>query len=377
MKFQRFLIRIFGWKYRYIFSKILFRFDSESVHTWCIRMGERLGAMPGAPRLVAGLFRFSHPSLRTTLAGISLETPVGLAAGFDYEARLPRILPSIGFGWSTVGTITNEPYAGNPLPRLGRLVKSQSLLVNKGFKNLGIDATLARLAGIQTSIPIGISIGMTNTPRITRHEDAVADISAAFKKAEQSSVRFAYYELNISCPNLRTTVAFYEPKRLETLLAALDALSLSKPVFIKMPIEKSDAETVAMLRVVATHRIAGVIIGNLQKDRMHLSLNPAEVARYPKGNFSGAPCRTRSDELVRLAYREVGEKLAIIGCGGIFTTEDAYRKICLGASALQLVTGLIFRGPLVPSEIAVGLAALLKRDGFRTIADAVGIDARN
>jgi dihydroorotate dehydrogenase len=130
-----------------------------------------------------------------------------------------------------------------------------------------------------------------------------------------------------------------------------------------------------MLTAVIEFPVSGVIFGNLQKDRNHPSLDPKEVARYPKGNFSGKPTEERSNELIRLAYREYGKRLVVIGCGGVFNAEDAYKKIRLGATAVQLITGLIYEGPQLVASINAELPRLLKKDGFSNVSEAIGKDA--
>jgi len=208
-------------------------------------------------------------------------------------------------------------------------------------------------------------------------EEAVLDVVNAFKKAEASKLPFSYYELNISCPNLFGSVTFYPPENLRTLLAAVTALGLSHPLFIKMPIEKTNAEIEAILDVILTFKIAGVIFGNLQKNRQTSGVIPEESAKYPVGHLSGMPTQKDSDHFTELAYRKGRGKIAVIGCGGIFSAEDAYRKIRLGASLVQFITGLIYEGPQLAAEINIGLIELLKKDGFKNIAEAVGKDSGN
>lgn len=361
--------------YQGVVRPVLFRFDSEAVHERMTSLGERIGQLSAGRRALGRLFGSSDDMLRQRLWDIDFKSPVGLAAGFDYEARLVRLLPALGFGFGTIGTATNRPFEGNPRPRLGRLIRSRSLVVNKGFKNPGVAATLKKLSGVEFLGPVGISIGNTNRPDST-HDSAIADIVAAFKGVEEARVPFAYYEINISCPNLLRSFDFYKPAQLRKLLDALSRLQLSKPVFIKMPISESDSDVRKMLDVIVRFSfVRAVIIGNLLRDRNDAAIRADEVIRFSRGSFSGAPCRKRSDELVRLVFREYGKKLRVIGCGGIFSAEDAYRKIRLGASLVQLITGLIFEGPQLVADINAGLAALLRRDGFQTVADAVGVDA--
>jgi len=143
-----------------------------------------------------------------------------------------------------------------------------------------------------------------------------------------------------------------------------------------MPIDKSDREVRLMLKEIVKHRwIKGVIFGNLQKDRKDPSFVPSEIKQAGKGNFSGKPTYRRSNELIRLAYRTYGKKLIIIGCGGVFNAEDAYRKIRLGASLIQMITGMIFEGPQVMAQINHDLAKLIKQDGYQNIQEAVGVDS--
>ena len=361
--------------YKTVIKRIIFLFNSELMHDFLTVYGELLGKIKPFRVITGKLLRYKNKSLEQEISKIHFENPVGLAAGFDYQARLFKILPSLGFGFGTIGTITNKPYKGNPKPRLGRLVKSKSLLVNKGFKNQGIDKILQKLRKNKFEFPVGLSLGKTNSTKAMTQLEAVEDIIQAFKKAEKSKIPFSYYELNISCPNLYGNVSFYPPKNLKELLTKVTELKLKKPLFIKMPIEKSNEETLGMLKVISALPVTGVILGNLQKDKKEPSLKKEEVQKYKMGYFSGKPTEKRSNELIRLAYKNYGNKLVIIGCGGVFNGKDAYKKIRLGASLIQFITGLVFEGPQTAAKINLELASLLQKDGFTNISQAVGIDA--
>ena len=361
--------------YKTVIKRIIFLFNSELMHDFLTVYGEWLGNIKPFRVITGKLLRYKNKSLEQEISQIHFENPVGLAAGFDYQARLFKILPSLGFGFGTIGTITNKPYKGNPKPRLGRLVKSKSLLVNKGFKNQGIDKILQKLRKNKFEFPVGLSLGKTNSTKAMTQLEAVEDIIQAFKKAEKSKIPFSYYELNISCPNLYGNVSFYPPKNLKELLAKVTELKLKKPLFIKMPIEKSNEETLEMLKVISALPVTGIILGNLQKDKKEPSLKKEEVQKYKMGYFSGKPTEKRSNELIKLAYKNYGNKLVIIGCGGVFNGKDAYKKIRLGASLIQFITGLVFEGPQTAAKINLELASLLQKDGFTNISQAVGIDA--
>ena len=363
--------------YKFFAKPILFFIDPEFIHNNAMVFGEMFGKIPLVRWMLKKIFGYKNLRLRQKIEGLSFANPVGLSAGYDYEAAFPRILPSIGFGFQTIGTISHMPCEGNAKPRLGRLPKSKSLLVNKGFKNPGALHIAKKMAKVSFEFPVGISIGTTNSTSIKTQKDAIEDILSAFKIFEESNVRHSYYELNISCPNLKVTVSFYEPEKLKELLTAVHKLKIKKPLFIKMPIDKTDAEVKKMLDVIVSFSyVTGVIFGNLQKNRKDSAFDTDEIKAAGKGNFSGKPTEKRSNELISVAYKHAGKKLVIIGCGGIFTAEDAYTKIRLGASLLQLITGMIFEGPQLITQINRGLASFLKRDGFTHLSDAVGVDIK-
>jgi len=371
--FKLALLSLIGIIYKLIVKRILFLFDPEFIHESMTGFGETLGKSRLITKFLSQYLITHHQSLKQSLAGINFNNPVGLAAGFDYEAKLTQISNAIGFGFQTVGTITNLPYEGNPYPRLGRLPRSQSLLVNKGYKNLGTNKTIQKLEGLNFALPIGVSIGRTNSQKLVTQKESITDIIQTFTKFEKSKVQHQYYELNISCPNLFGNINFYPAKNLKELLIEIEKLQIKRPIFVKMPIEKTNQETLQMLKIISQFNIQGVIFGNLQKDRKHPTLNPDEIKAAGKGNFSGKPTWSRSNELIKLAFRNYRKRFVIIGCGGVFSAEDAYYKIKLGASLVQLITGMIFQGPQLIAQINSELLKLLEKDGFNNIKEAVGI----
>jgi len=377
LKIERISIRLFIYSFIYktIIKPILFLFNPEFIHEQMVNTGEII-----SKTFIANLMKKKlvnkNDVLKQKIAGITFSNPVGLAAGFDYDAKLTQVLSKLDFGYQTIGTITNGSYGGNSPPRLGRLPKSKSLLVNKGFKNKGAENIALKISNFKFQIPLGISIGMTNSKNIKTLNEAIFDIKNAFKIFEKNNVKNSYYELNISCPNLiNNRLNFYSSKNLNLLLNELNKLHIKKPIFIKMPIDKTNQEFLSMLKIIINFKfIKGIIIGNLQKDRNDISLNRQEVKKFKKGYFSGKPCEERSNELIKLTYKKYKNQLVIIGCGGIFNGEDAYKKIKLGASLLQLITGMIFEGPQLISQINLELVELLKKDGYNNINRAIGIN---
>lgn len=368
-------LSIIAFLYQYVMKPVLFLFDPEFIHNIMVSRGEMIGKT-FIKKLFNWKLNYSSKKLRQNIDGINFEGPVGLAAGFDYNGQLTQVLYSLGFGFQSIGTITNLPSEGNPYPRLGRLPKSRSLMVNKGFKNNGAVLIANNIQKLNFKVPIGISVGVTNDPKIDTVKDAIGDIRRTFQIIEKMKIKNSYYELNISCPNLNDgSVDFFKPENLNRLLQLIDQLKWKKPVFVKMPVSISDRKFVSLLEVIVKYKfIKGVVIGNLWKNRKNKLLDRQEVKNFSDGSFSGKPCGPRSNELIKLTYKKYGKKLTIIGCGGIFNGQDAYKKIKLGASLVQLITGIIYQGPQVISQINMELEELLKKDGYKNIREAVGKD---
>jgi dihydroorotate dehydrogenase len=354
---------------------LVFLTKSDWVHVCTTSFGKYVGEK-GIAKIFGFFYKYEDKILGQKVLGISFNNPIGLAAGFDYEAKLTKTLPYLGFGYQTIGTITNMPYEGNTPPMLGRLPKSSSLMVNKGFKNPGAEVIINNLEKQTFMYPLGISIGKTNTLELKSQKESIRDIIKAFKAFESSYVKISYYELNISCPNLKGNITFYPPKNLEELLVEVDKLKIKKPILVKMPIDKSDREVLSMLKVISDHSPKGVIFGNLQKDRKNPVLVREEVKKFKTGHFSGKPTYERSNELIELAYKNFSDRFIIVGCGGVFNGSDAYKKIRLGATLIQFITGLVYEGPQTAANINAQLSDLLKADGYKNIKEAVGVGVK-
>ncbi len=346
--------------------------DPETVHDRATRMGIFLGSNPWTRAGIKILFSYSNPMLVQTVAGICFKNPVGLAAGFDKDAQLVGILPSIGFGFEEIGSITGEYCEGNPKPRLWRLPEAQSIIVYYGLKNQGAEILASNLQKNKNyfQIPIGISAAKTNCHETIPLEAGIADYVKVLKNFRAIG---DYYTINISCPNSYGGTDFVDPKKLEKLFQRMQKEHLfCKPIFLKLSPDLSTTELNAIITISLKYKITGIIASNLIKEKQHAQLSPAEAQRWQKGGLSGKPVKQYALQHVRHIYKKTKGKLIVIGCGGIFTAEDAYEYICNGASLVQLITGMIFQGPQVVSEINQGLVWLLKKDGFSNIAEAVG-----
>lgn len=363
--------------YIYIVKPLLFKFRPDGVHKGMVAMTKQVQKIPGL-RELPHLWAYGDKRLGIEVAGIRFDNPIGLSAGFDKEISLPRMIRAVGFGWMTGGSVTWGEYKGNDGAWYYRLPNTKSLVVNAGLPSEGTEVVSRRVSHYDTALfadfPLNVSVAKTNTKSTASESEAVKDYCSSlevFDKIDQVKM----LEINISCPNTFGGEPFTTPKRLKKLLAAVDKLHLSKPVIIKMPINLTLDDFGALLDVVVNHQVAAVAIGNLHKDRRAVDLKdvlPDEV----KGSLSGAPAKAITTELIRYAYQKYGDRLQIIGIGGVFTADDAYEKIKAGASLVALITGLIFEGPSVVGEINRGLAKRLEADGYDSVSEAVGSDIR-
>lgn len=346
------VFKVMGFCYRRIAKPIFFLFDAETIHQKMISLGSLFGKIEIAKFKISAFFSYKHPDLQQNFDGVTFPNRVGLAAGFDYNGDLTQILPSVGFGWHTIGTVTLQPYEGNKKPRLGRFPNSKALLVNKGLKSIGAREVIAKLEKLPLFIPTAISIASTNTS-FDSEEDQLLDILQSFLLFENSEVRHKLYEINISCPNTFGGEPYTTPKRLEQLLSSIDKLKLTRPLYIKMPIDQSQKETIELLRVADKHSVQGVIFGNLTKDKNNPAVLPEDRKSWTKlkGNLSGRPTFDRSNAHIKTTKEMFKNRFTIVGTGGIFSGEDALKKLELGADLVQLISGMIFQGPQVIGEI--------------------------
>lgn len=357
--------------YKNIVKPILFRFDAELVHDSHSFMGELLGSYGLTRSVVRGVFSYENSSLVQNINGVRYVNPVGLSAGFDYDGHMAEVMGSVGFGFNTVGTVTEKYYEGNKKPRLDRLPKSKSLFVNKGFKSSGCERVAERLDAKDLSDKtVGISVGSSNLPEVDSVEKAVADYVATFGVFGGKKY-VKYFELNISCPNTLLPEPFTNKNNLELLLRDVGKLNIKQPIYIKMPNEIEENRVFELIDCSLNNGVNGFIFSNLVKDRTNKYLNRGELAKFAglKGNFSGRPTCENSNRLIKTVRARYGKSIVIIGCGGIFDAVGAYEKLKLGANLVQLISGMIFEGPQLVGEINRDLVDLMKKDGLTNISE--------
>ncbi|MBM1556114.1 quinone-dependent dihydroorotate dehydrogenase [Sulfitobacter mediterraneus] len=328
----------------------LHKIDPEAAHGLAIR-ALQMGLTP-TPGPV------TSPRLKTTLAGLDLPNPVGLAAGFDKNATAIAPLSRAGFGFIEVGAATPLPQPGNPKPRLFRLTEDRAAINRFGFNNEGMDAITARLARRGAGIPVGLNLGANKTS-IDRAADFAKVMTAA-----RDHVDFA--TVNVSSPNTEKLRDLQGKAALAALLDGVMDVRGATPVFLKIAPDLTLAEIEDVADVANSAGVAAIIATNTTLDRGGLKSSHKGEA----GGLSGAPLFDKSTRV--LARLSTMTDIPLVGVGGIATAEHAYTKIRAGASAVQLYTALVYGGLSMVSDIATGLDGLLARDGFATVADAVG-----
>jgi len=339
---------------------LLHRMEPERAHHWSLN-ALRSGVAPlhGGP--------VSTPRLATTLAGLTLDNPVGLAAGFDKNAVALAPLMRSGFGWLEVGAATPRPQPGNPKPRLFRLAQDRAVINRFGFNNDGAAPISARLAmRPKGRVPVGLNLG-ANKDSADRAADFAAVLACCGPHVDFATV-------NVSSPNTEKLRDLQGRQALTALLSGVmevrATLSRAIPVFLKIAPDLSDDDLAEIAEVALSSGIAGIITTNTTLSRDGL----ADPQRDQAGGLSGAPLFERSTRVLARLSQLTDGKLTLVGVGGIGTAEQAYAKIRAGASAVQVYSAMVYEGLSLIPRIAEGLDALLARDGFATVADAVGTD---
>ncbi|MFA6099942.1 MAG: quinone-dependent dihydroorotate dehydrogenase [Patescibacteria group bacterium] len=370
--------------YDKVLKPIFFAFDAEDTHHFFVWVGENLGRSAVTRWATRVACRPVHdPILATELAGIKLDHPLGVAAGFDKEGRMIPILKEVSFSFVEVGSVTGQPSPGNQRPRMWRLPEDRALVVNYGLLSTGMEAVAARFKlnrergrgtafanAVPWPMPVGISVAKANVPGLGG-QAGLDDLMSAFEKLQP----FAdYMTINVSCPNTADGEQYcIDPGMYREVLSRLEALKPSKPIFFKISPDLSEQRLLELMSDTEKYPWAkGFIMTNLSHDRSGLTSKNLSVAK--SGGVSGPHLKLMADQVLKFAYQNGKHRYQFIGVGGIDSVEDAYRKIRLGATSLQIVTSLIYNGPLWPSQLMRGLAAKLRADGFKSVKDAVGVD---
>jgi len=333
------------------------RLDPETAHEWAIK-GLAFAPLPAPPA--------DDPILRTTVAGLDLPNPVGLAAGLDKNGEALRGLSRLGFGFVECGSVTPRAQPGNPRPRLFRLSEDRAIINRMGFNNAGLEAFAARLDRRPAGVVVGANLGANKDT-----EDKAADYVAGLQRL---AGRASYFTVNISSPNTPGLRALQGRDQLDDLLGRIDAArpkdeTARVPVFLKIAPDLIADEIGMIVEASLAHRIDGLIVSNttLERPKTLRSVDAGET-----GGLSGAPIRPFAEKALRAAAEAAQGRLPLIAVGGIDSGAEAYARIRLGASAVQIYSALVYGGPGLVARIKRDLVLRLRADGFPSVSAAVG-----
>lgn len=364
--------------YSSIVRPLLFSLPAETAHDLALS-SLKTSFHSSAIRSVAAK-RFQHsPFGKLKRFGLTFSNPVGLAAGFDKNGEAPDALCALGFGFIEVGTVTSEPQSGSPKPRLFRLPRDRALINRLGFNNCGAKQFVKNLKQHRPECILGINIGKSRSVPI---ENAIADYIKTFDVVYELA---DYIAVNVSSPNTPQLRELQSAEMLGQLLEALQnrnrelatkySYASEKPLLLKIAPDLTDADIESIVAVAQRARIAGIIATNTTVARVGLQSSVDKIKTSGEGGLSGAPLREPSNKVIRKIFRLTNGTLPIVGVGGVFTAEDAWEKICAGASLIQLYTGFIYEGPGVARRINEGLRRIASQTGFVSFDEAVGCGA--
>ena len=336
--------------FRYKFLRnFLFLFNPESVHHFSFSFIKIIMFFP-IKNIIRYLFTLNHKSLEKEILGLNFSNPIGLAAGFDKDAKLFDELQCFGFGFIEIGTVTPEPQDGNPKPRLFRLKKDEAILNRMGFNNDGLELVVSRLRRKSSNLIIGGNIGKNKT---TPNSDAINDYCICFEKLFDY---VDYFVVNVSSPN---TPNLRELQKAEPLLKILNKLQQlnskkikRKPILVKISPDISFEQLDSLIDTVNKSKIDGIIATNTTISRDNLNYEKNKIDNLGNGGISGKPLTQKSNEIIRYIRKNTRKGFVIIGVGGILNGDDALEKIRAGADLLQIYTGFIYKGPSLIKNIS-------------------------
>jgi dihydroorotate dehydrogenase len=322
---------------------LLFLFDPEAVHHFTFALLRIVGNVPGFHQIARSLFGFEHPALAKQLLGLQFRNPVGLAAGFDKDARLIDELSCFGFGFIEIGTLTPKPQAGNDRPRLFRLPRDKAIINRMGFNNEGVLMAVQQLKKRKSSVIVGGNIGRNkSTPNDKAFEEYNYCVEALYPYVD-------YFVVNVSSPNTPGLRELQEREPLKKLLNHVRKLvslkEKNKPVLLKIAPDLSVGQLDDVIEILKETGTDGVIATNTTVSRDELTATEEVLKKIGPGGVSGEPIRRKSTQIISYLRKQMGPEYPIIGVGGILSPEDALEKIRAGADLVQLYTGFVYEGP--------------------------------
>jgi len=339
--------------YKLLVKPILFLFQAEFIHHLIFRLIKIASYIPFKLRIWDRMFRVKDDRLKREVFGLTFDNPVGLAAGFDKDAKLFDELAAFGFGFIEIGTLTPVAQAGNPKPRLFRLPEDNSLINRMGFNNGGVEAAVKRLKNRKTKVIIGGNIGKNKvTPNDKASKDYEISFEALFDYVD-------YFVVNVSSPNTPGLRELQEKEPLTQLLLKLQELNTQKrqrkPLLLKIAPDLTNEQLDDIVDIVVDTKLDGLIATNTTIDRNGLKTTDNRLAAIGNGGLSGQAVKSRSTEVIKYLAEKSKHAFPIIGVGGIHSVEDAIEKLEAGASLVQIYTGFVYEGPSIVKKINQGI----------------------
>jgi len=339
--------------YKTIIRPILFLFSPETIHHFVINSIRFFFSIPGIQKLTKTIYSEQNKKLQRDFLGLTFSNPVGLAAGFDKDAKIYNQFRAFGFSFIEIGTVTPLPQSGNPKPRSFRLTKDKGIINRMGFNNLGVDQAVEQLKDRHPELIIGGNIGKnTQTP----NEQAVNDYEICFRKLYDY---VDYFVVNVSCPNITNMKELQDKDSLIKILSRImevrREMKNRKPVLLKISPDLNYAQIDEVIDIVKETDTDGIVATNTTITRDNLKTYKNIVAQIGRGGMSGKPIQQRSTDIIRYINQKTGGQLPIIGVGGIMSAADAKEKIDAGATLVQVYTGFIYEGPGLVRKINKGL----------------------
>lgn len=335
--------------YKLLVRPFLFLFDPEKIHHFTFNSIRNIFKIPGIKSIAKSIHTLDDPKLEKELFGLKFKNPVGLAAGFDKDAKLFNELSAFGFGFIEIGTLTPLAQDGNPKKRMFRLPEDSGLINRMGFNNGGVKEAAERLKKNNSGVIIGGNIGKN---KLTPNENAVDDYVICFNELH---AHVDYFVVNVSSPNTPNLRALQDKKPLTEILNKLMELNkekpTQKPILLKIAPDLTDSQLDDIIDIVADTKIDGIISSNTTIARDNLNTNNARLEEIGNGGLSGKPLTKRSTEVIRYLSEKSNKAFPIIGVGGIHSAEDALEKIEAGADLVQVYTGFIYEGPSLIKRI--------------------------
>lgn len=351
--------------YKSFLRHLLFNLDAEKAHDATYQFAE-MASKSAFLKFIAGtLYDYQSPKLTQQIWGLNFRNPIGLAAGFDKNGKIPELMEGIGMGYVEVGSITANSSTGNPKPRCFRLPEDESLINRMGLNNDGAKTIVKRLQNKKISVPLGINIAKTHDPKILG-DKAIRDYIFSFREAKEVA---DYITINISCPNTAEGKTFEDPEALRELLDALELRDDASivPSLVKFSPDLSRDALLELVEICESHRVHGYIISNTSSNREGLKTEAGKLQKIGKGGLSGPLLASKSVERIRWVSNATKGQKPIIGVGGINSFEVALKMIKAGADLLQIYTGLVYEGPGLVKKINRGLVSYMEEHQLDSI----------